>query len=113
MAKQLPSIPKALQKFIEELPNGIDTIIGEAGSKLSQGQKQRLGIARALYHDPQILIMDEATNALDKETEEKVLQIIKKISGNVTTIIVSHSDNPLGYCNQVFEIKNQEIKMIK
>ena len=102
-----------IQKFIEELPKGIDTIIGEAGSKLSQGQKQRLGIARALYHDPQILIMDEATNALDKETEEKVMQIIKKISSNVTTIIVSHSDKPLGFCNKVFEIKNQEINNIK
>ena len=102
-----------IQKFIEELPNGIDTIIGESGSKLSQGQKQRLGIARALYHDPQILILDEATNALDKETEEKVMQIIKKISSNVTTIIVSHSDKPLGFCNKVFEIKNQEINIIK
>ena len=102
-----------IQKFIEELPKGIDTIIGEAGSKLSQGQKQRLGIARALYHDPQILILDEATNALDKETEEKVMQIIKKISSNVTTIIVSHSDKPLGFCNKVFEIKNQEINIIK
>ena len=81
--------------------------------KLSQGQKQRLGIARALYHDPQILILDEATNALDKETEEKVMQIIKKISSNVTTIIVSHSDKPLGFCNKVFEIKNQEINIIK
>ena len=65
-----------------------------------------------MYHDPQILILDEATNALDKETEEKVMQIIKKISSNVTTIIVSHSDKPLDFVTG-FEIKNQEINIIK
>tara|TARA_B100001057_G_scaffold499059_1_gene608214 strand:- start:4566 stop:6296 length:1731 start_codon:yes stop_codon:yes gene_type:complete len=114
LKKLLDCCKKAeIQTLIDELPNGINTIIGEAGSRLSQGQRQRLGIARALYHEPEILIMDEATNALDLITEKKVLNIVSNISKNVTTFIVSHSDKPLSYCDRILEIKNQEIREIK
>lgn len=98
-------------KLINELPDGFDTKIGEGGSRLSQGQRQRLGLARALYHTPEVLIMDESTNALDLKTEEKVLKILKKLSDSITIIIISHSNKPLSYCDRVFEIKNQEIRI--
>ena len=79
-----------LEKFINSLEKGVNTQIGELGSKLSGGQIQRIGIARALYKNPEILILDEATNALDEETETQILKSICHIKNQKTLIIISH-----------------------
>lgn len=79
-----------LDDFINELPDGVDTSIGERGSRLSGGQRQRVGIARALYREPELLIMDEATSALDNETEHRITQTIESLHGHMTMIIVAH-----------------------
>ena len=79
------------KKFFAALPEGVDTIIGEKGSKLSGGQKQRIGIARAVYNNPEILIFDESTNSLDNETENKILDEISFLRNNKTILIVSHN----------------------
>ena len=68
-----------LNQFINSLPQNIDTIVGERGSRISGGQKQRIGLARALYNKPDLLILDETTNALDKNTEKKIIETIFKI----------------------------------
>ena len=92
--------------------NGWDSIVGENGAKLSGGQIQRLGIARALYKKPQILILDEATSGLDEETEEKLLSNLMNIKPNLTIIIISHNKKILKICNKVYKIFNQNIKEI-
>ncbi len=97
-----------LNKFIDELPNGINTNCGELGDKISGGQKQRLAIARAFYHNAEILIFDEFTNSLDKENEIKIMDDISKLKDK-TRIIVTHSPKVLSYCEKKFEIKNKTI----
>jgi ABC-type multidrug transport system fused ATPase/permease subunit len=76
--------------FIEQLPNGFDTFVGERGGQLSGGQKQRIGIARALYLNPKVLILDEATSALDTVTEAQILAEIAQLSENTTVIMIAH-----------------------
>jgi ABC-type transport system involved in cytochrome bd biosynthesis fused ATPase/permease subunit len=79
-----------LSNFIDELPAGFQTQVGERGVKLSGGQRQRIGIARALYKTAQILILDEATSALDVATEKKILNSIRETNEAKTTILVAH-----------------------
>ena len=95
-----------LKSFVESLPDGLDTIVGERGVKFSGGQRQRVAIARALYEAPAILIFDEATSALDGETEEAVMQSIDALQGHITLIIVAHRLTTIRNCDKIFEIRN-------
>ena len=77
-------------EFVESLPDGMQTIVGERGVRLSGGQKQRIGLARALYRKPRILVLDEATSALDNETEHQIARTLQRLSGQLTLVIVAH-----------------------
>ncbi|MBD5505035.1 MAG: ABC transporter ATP-binding protein [Lachnospiraceae bacterium] len=93
-----------LKKFVETLPDGLDTIVGERGVKFSGGQRQRVAIARALYYDPDIIVLDEATSALDNETESAVMEAIESLQGHKTLIIVAHRLTTIKSCDAVYEI---------
>ena len=97
-----------LKSFVDSLKDGLNTFVGERGLKISGGQRQRLGLARALYKNPQVLVLDEATNSLDKDTENSILENLKKIK-DITIIIVSHHKNPLKICDEIYEIKEKKI----
>ncbi len=90
-----------LSDLIAELPDGLDTIVGERGSRLSGGQRQRIGIARALYRDPTVLVLDEATSALDNETERRLTETIQGLRGSMTIIVVAHRLSTVRGCDQV------------
>ncbi len=94
-------------EFINDLPQGLNTVIGERGRGLSEGQVQRLAIARAILHNAPIILLDEATSALDEATEERVLNNIRTIE-NITCIIVSHKKAALKVCNKEVRIENKK-----
>lgn len=98
-----------LSTFIDKISQGVETIVGERGSMLSGGQVQRIGIARALYHQSEIIIFDESTNALDKDTENKMLEEIKNLKKIKTIIIISHNQSNLKICDRVYEIENKKL----
>ncbi len=95
-----------LLDFVEKLPEGTKTRVGDRGVRLSGGQRQRLGIARALYRKPEILILDEATSALDNETENSVMEAIDFLQGEITMIIVAHRLTTIRNCDFIYEIKD-------
>ena len=106
---KINSVLKAVQmsEWVDKLPAGIHTVIGENGCLISNGQKQRIGIARALYKEAEFLILDEATSALDDETEKEVLSVIYNLPAKgykVTLVIVSHNSNTLYKCNRIIRI---------
>ena len=110
--KIMDSIKKAdLEEFLNKLPEGLETRVGEFGSKLSGGQLQRIGIARALYNDPEILFLDEATSSLDKETENNVINTVMSLK-NKTIIIISHKYSAIEKCDMIVEVKDEKIKKI-
>ena len=96
-------------EFISALPNGLDTEVGENGVGLSEGQVQRIAIARAILTKAPVILLDEATSALDEMTEAKVLDNLKALE-DVTLIIVSHKKAALGICNRRIRIENKKIK---
>ncbi|MFL2889572.1 MAG: ATP-binding cassette domain-containing protein [Pelagibacteraceae bacterium] len=106
-------IKSELKNFIEKLPDGLDTVVGERGVKISGGELQRIGIARALYPKPEIIIFDEATNSLDVETEEKIVKIMRELNNSITILFISHNLSGLKNCDRVIKINNQTAKDIK
>ena len=101
-----------LKNYIVNLNQGLNTFIGEFGIRLSGGQKQRIGIARSLYTNSEILILDESTSAIDLHTEEKIINNINTLSEK-TIIIVSHRLSTLKNCNKIIEIKNGHLEFKK
>lgn len=102
-----------LKDFIDSLPNGLDTVVGERGIRLSGGQRQRIGIARALYNKPEILVLDEATSALDNETEKAVMQAIEYLYGKLTLLVIAHRLTTIEKCDVVYELKNSTLLEFK
>jgi ABC-type bacteriocin/lantibiotic exporter with double-glycine peptidase domain len=98
-----------LDKFVNSLPRGLDTSVGEFGNQLSGGQRQRLGIARALFTSPKLLILDEATSALDGETEALISQTIKELKGKCTVILIAHRLSSVMNADKVIFMENGKI----
>lgn len=99
-----------LEEFIKSSPDGINTIVGDRGIRISGGQKQRLSICRALYSKPEILFMDEATSNIDNETEEKIIKNLKNFSEEITIIAIAHKLSTLKYFDKIFIIEEGKIK---
>jgi ATP-binding cassette subfamily C protein len=98
-----------LETLIKQLPDGLDTIIGENGTRLSGGQRQRVGIARALYHDPEVLVMDEATSALDNITEKQITDAIESLKGERTLIMIAHRLTTVKNCDMLYFMEDGKI----
>ena len=99
-----------LGEFIESLPMGIQTSVGEAGSRLSGGQKQRIGIARALVTKPKLIFMDEATSALESKTEEKISETLSSLDESISLILIAHRITTIQYADKIIYIESGRIR---
>lgn len=95
-----------IDEFVEGLEGGLEAVVGERGVRLSGGQLQRIGIARALYRDPQVLVMDEATASLDSRTELEIVKTLESVKGRRTLIIIAHRFSTLELCDLIFVLKD-------
>jgi len=95
-----------LDEFVDSLEDGVDTMVGEQGTRLSGGQRQRIGIARALYNNPDVLILDEATTALDPATEQRICKTLQSISADITIIAISHQKALIDIADRVYKLKD-------
>ena len=101
----------SLDKWLQTLPEGMDTVLVESGGRLSGGQKQRIGIARALYKDIDVLLLDEATSALDNATEREInetLNELKRTYERLTVLSIAHRESSLAYCDRVITLENED-----
>ena len=101
-----------LNDFVNKLPNGLNTDLGEFGNKISGGQKQRIGIARAIYREPSIIVLDESTNSLDTNLEQEIIHSITEIKKNYSSIIISHRETTINRCDYIYELNKEGIKQI-
>ena len=92
-------------EFVQSLPQGIHSVVGERGGKLSGGQRQRIAIARALVQKPTLLILDEATSALDPETEAAICETLSQLRGNLTMLVISHQQALVNIAQRIYHIK--------
>ena len=102
----------ALDDFVQGLPDGYDTPVGERGARLSGGQRQRIGIARALYTDPDILIFDEATSALDNLTERAIMEAITTLGHSKTIVVIAHRLSTVRNCDLVFLLNDGRVEAV-
>ena len=98
-----------LEEFVDSLPDGQETIVGERGVRLSGGQRQRIGIARALYHAPTVLVLDEATSSLDNATEQGVMESVHALQGDKTLVIVAHRFSTVEHCDHLFRLEKGRV----
>ena len=101
-----------LDNVVENMDRGLDAIVGEAGSRISGGQRQRLGLARAFYRDPTLLILDEATSSLDTETEARVLDTLDLVRGETTIVVVAHRLSTVKNCDRIVVLAGGSIEAI-
>ena len=101
-----------LTNFVDNLEDKLETQIGESGTLVSGGQRQRIGLARSFYFDREILVFDEATNALDNETEKKIIDYLKSLKSKKTIIFISHNEKLLGFCDKIYQISDKSIKLL-
>ena len=97
------------EEFIEKMPNGYDTIIGENGVRLSGGEKQRLSIARAMLKESKVILLDEATSSLDTETEEKIQNAINHLTKGRTTLVIAHRLSTIINSNKIYVIEKGKV----
>ena len=102
-----------LKDFVNSLPDGMDTIVGERGIRLSGGQRQRIGIARALYKKPEILVLDEATSALDNDTERAVMEAIEHLYGKITMLVIAHRLTTIEKCDEIYKIDKEQVIKVR
>ncbi|HIE54874.1 MAG TPA: ATP-binding cassette domain-containing protein, partial [Chromatiaceae bacterium] len=99
-----------IHEFIESLPDGWDTLVGERGLKLSGGEKQRVAIARAILKRPRILIFDEATSSLDSRTEQAIQETLSRVAEHHTTLVIAHRLSTVVDANQILVMEQGEIR---
>ena len=98
-----------LSELVEQMPEGVNTLLGESGMQLSGGQRQRVALARAFYHNREILVMDEATSALDTDTESEIVNEIKLLKGNKTLIVIAHRLSTVKHCDYIYKIDKGKV----
>ena len=108
--KVCESLKKAkLSEFVDQLPQGIYTKIGERGVRISGGQRQRIALARAFYHERNVLVLDEATSALDYEIEQEIVDEIKHLKGEKTMIVIAHRLSTVRHCDRIYKLNQGKI----
>lgn len=99
-----------LGPFIERQPHGLDTTVGESGARISGGERQRIGIARALYNNPSVIVLDEATSALDNTTEKALIEAVDGMRGHRTVVMIAHRLTTVRDCDMLYYLKDGRIE---
>lgn len=102
----------SLEEFVQSMPEGLETVVGEGGSRLSGGQRQRLGLARCFYRRPEVLLLDESTSALDTETESRILDTLDTARGDAIVIVVAHRLSTVRRCDRIAVLNEGAVEAV-